>query len=85
MEAVDWVAHHFGVTHFNAAMMVVLAYLLYRWFKSLIASIERQGTALGEMATDLKLSRQWQEFHESEDNRRFAEMGRRVGDRREDV
>ena len=78
MEYVDWIVKHFGVSHFNAGLMVLMLYMLYRWFKSLIAAVERQGSAIATIETNIQLGRQWQEHHEEEDNRRFEEVQRRM-------
>lgn len=71
-----------GISHVNAALIGIFMYVVIKGFRNLSTANESVTKAVEGMTTEVKLTNQWCQLHDKEDNRRFGELHTRLGERR---
>jgi hypothetical protein len=73
-----------GISHVTAALIIICTVVILKGFKLLVRSQEKTAQSMADMTTEVKLTNQWCQLHDKEDERRFDELHHRIGNRRDD-
>ena len=69
-----------SVSHLNAALLLAIMWVAYRGFQKIVARLDKQQEAMVELSLNIRLVQQSSIAHQAEDNRRFDEINRQLGE-----
>lgn len=78
-DAIATIFKQLGISHVNAALLMIVGYILWHGFKDMKSGLKEAANKMGAMSTEIAVINAKLTMHEHEDQRRFTLLEERIG------